>query len=446
MKRLWIALGGLLLSVVSGYSLYYFSLSAGAAVRRELSAICPEDWTAEDFRLIGTQAQSQETIAIYRINCFDGDSSISRARRSFLGYEVLERKSLGWRSPELGSHLEVLPEFSQEYVEYGTVNRENQQSDRPPMIYGEILSPDVTAIEVIFDTGESLRQENKDSVFAIASPEATEVREIRALGENGRILQQDSNQLPTVDNNFTYVPVAPSPEDIVRHSYFSGDLCPNREIRQKAQVLGDFRILHAVQYPPYQQVVFFRLLCRTDSRAIQSAVIGMETVEQRNASWQQVEAPYFEHPINYDFKSLVRRGNVWRGFSYSPLLSFSAPFLSEGETLRSTSLMTSNKTQDGNSTFYFGSTFECRNPLRNPSVPAATAADESYTFYAGSTFEYRNLFAPAEAVAVEVTFGTGETLKDQVINGIFSVMLPKNAGVCQVKFLGSDGRVLAELS
>lgn len=444
MKRLLIALGSLL-SIVSGYSLHYFSLDVGAAVRRELSTICPQDWTAKDFHLVGTQTQSQKTIAVYRINCFDGDSNISQARKSFLGYEVLEHRGLRWRSPQPGSHLEVLPEFSQEYIEYGTVNRENQQS-RPALIYGEILSPDVAAIEVTFDTGESLRQENKDRVFAIASLEATEVREIKVIGENGQTLQQDSNRLPTVDNNFTYVPVAPSPEEIVRHSYFSGDLCPNRAIRQKVQVLGDFRILRAVQYPPYQQVVFFRLLCRTDGRAIQSALIGMETVEQRNASWQQVEAPYFDYPINYDFKSLVRQGNVWRGFIYSPLLNFSAPFLSEGETLRSTSLMTSNKAQDGNSTFYFGSTFECSNPLRDSLTPAATTADESYTFYAGSTFEYRDLFAPAEAVAVEVTFGTGETLRDQVVNGIFNVMLPKNTGVCQVKFLGSDGRVLAEQS
>jgi hypothetical protein len=157
MKRLSIALSVLLLSVVSGYSLHYFSLSARAAVRRELSTICPENWKAEDFHLVGTQTQSQETVAVYRINCFDGNGS-SRARRSFLGYEVLERKGLGWRSPEPGSHLEVLPEFSQEYVEYGTVNRENQQSDRPALIHGEILNPGVTAIEAVFDTGESLRQ------------------------------------------------------------------------------------------------------------------------------------------------------------------------------------------------------------------------------------------------------------------------------------------------
>ncbi|MBD1871523.1 hypothetical protein H6F95_30320 [Cyanobacteria bacterium FACHB-471] len=445
MKRLWIALGGLLLSVVSGYSLYYFSLSARAVVRRELSTICPEDWTAKDFHLIGTQTQSQETIAIYRLNCFDGDSRISRARRSFLGYEVLERKGLGWRSPELGSHLEVLPEFSQEYVEYGTVNRENQQSDRPAMIYGEILSPDVTAIEVIFDTGESLRQENKDGVFAIASPEATEVREIRVLGENGQILQRDTNRLPTVYTDAQYyVPVAPSSEDIIRHSYFSGNLCLEQGV-QEASVLGDFRILRTLQPSPNKKVVFFKLLCRSDDRAIQSALIGMKTVDQRNLRWWPSEVTYSKHSIDYDANSPAQQSNVWIGASYIPFLNFHAPFLFEGKTLSSNSFTSETTitmtTPEEGYTFYFGSRFGCR----DLSPPAEVSADENYSFYSGSTFEYRDLFAPDESNAVEVTFSTGETLQDQIVNGFFSVMLPKNAGVCQVKFLGSDGRVLAEL-
>lgn len=413
MKRLLIALSSLLLSVVSGYSLYYFSLSAGAAVRRELSAICPENWTTKDFRLVGTQTQSQKTIAVYRVNCFDAGDY----RKSFLGYETLERRGLGWRSLEPGSHLEVLPEFTQGYVEYGTVNHENQH-DRLAMIYGEILGSEVTAIEVDFDTGESWRQETKDGVFAIASPEATKVLEIRVLSENGQILQQDSNRLPMVydEDGFS---VAPSPEDAIRHSYLSHwSPCSNREIRHEVQVLGDFRVLRTVQYSPDAQMVFFRLLCRTHGRAIESALIGIKTVQQEK----------------------VQQRDFWRDVTYFPLFIVDAPFSFAGEILDGRSVWSTQKSEDTRNkshyTFYFGDAFGCG----DSSVRAEAAANESYTFYtfySGSTFQFRDLFAPAEATAVEVTFSTGETLRDEIVNGIFSVGLPKDAQVCHVKFLRS---------
>jgi hypothetical protein len=186
-------------------------------------------------------------------------------------------------------------------------------------------------------------------MFAIASPEATEVREIRVIGEDGQVLQQDSNELPTVYNDAEFhLPVAPSPEDAIRHSHLSGSgPCPNREIRQKVQVLGDFRVLRTVQYSPDKQLVFFRLLCRTHGGAIQSALIGIEPVEQKNLRWQQAEVVYSEQSVNFDIDySQVRQGNVWRAATYFPLLSFDAPFPSDGGTLSSIPLSGTLETGD----------------------------------------------------------------------------------------------------
>ena len=186
MKRLAIALVGLLLCGASGYSLNRFVLSAQASVRRKLSHICPQQTVPEDFHILGTREWSKRLIVVYKVNCRNDHSSPYNG--NLLGHQVVERKGIGWQAVGGGDRIGLLPQLPPgEIVQYGITRKHRGRGARPTVVYGEILTAQVAAVEVTFDNGKTLRDEGKDGMFAMALPETVGVHEVKGLNANGQI-------------------------------------------------------------------------------------------------------------------------------------------------------------------------------------------------------------------------------------------------------------------
>jgi hypothetical protein len=90
---------------------------------------------------------------------------------------------------------------TKQLVEYGisrsaSVNRSSPPGERYTILYGRVLQPQVAAIEATFDNGKILRGRSSNGVFALLSAGATGVCELRLLGSDNQILQQDNLVAP----------------------------------------------------------------------------------------------------------------------------------------------------------------------------------------------------------------------------------------------------------
>jgi hypothetical protein len=405
-NKLVFALVGVLLCATAGYSLNRFILSPEDVVRRNLGNICPQNTVAEDFHVLNTRKWSARKIVVYRVNC-RSENVIPVKNRNFLGHQVVVRKGLGWQASGSGDRLEVLPQPPGELVHYGIgLNQKNVGGDRHTVIYGEVLKPKVAAVEATFDNGRTLRDEGKDGILAMVLPEAVEVREIRVLGADGQILQRDSTSSPTIYVDQFFFPFAPSPEDAVRHWEILHPSC-SQPYAPEATVLGDFRIVRTIKYSQ-RVIVFYRQICRNAEKSISQASLYAEEVIHENTVWRHAKVSRSATKISYDASPVEHKGRVWRA-AVSILAADYLPEVSPTGLVAYSSLST-------------------------------TATKDEY-----ANLNYTSIFGRAlssEVVAVEATFSTGQTLRDQVTNGVFGMMLPRAAKICEVRILGANGQVL----
>jgi hypothetical protein len=408
-SKLAVALVGLALCATAGYSLNRFILSPEAVVRRDLGNICPQNTDAEDFHILSTRKWSARKIVVYRVNC-RSENIIPIKNRNLLGHQVVVRKGISWQAAGSGDHLEVLPQLPGELVQYGIgYNKKNAGGDRHAVIYGEILTPKVAAVEATFDNGKTLRDEGKDGILTMALPDAVEVREVRVLGADSQVLQRDSTSPPTVYVDKLLLPVAPSLEDAVRHSAFTfPEPTGSQSCAPEAMVLGDFRILRIIKYSQ-RVVVFYRQICRDAAKSISQASLYAVVITHENTVWRQAKVSRSARQTSYAISSVEHEGRVWQASLHTLVASYLP------EELPPTGLVAY-------------------------SSHSSTAAEDKYAY-----LNYTSIFGRAlssEVVAVEATFSTGQTLRDQVTDGVFGIVLPRAAKICEVRIMGANGQVL----
>lgn len=90
------------------------------------------------------------------------------------GWYVLSAQSVG-KSP--------LPDL----VLYAVDRKDGDQ-----LAYGQILSADVAAVDVLFTNGETRRDAGTNGGFAILFPQGRQFAELRVIGQQGEILQKYS--------------------------------------------------------------------------------------------------------------------------------------------------------------------------------------------------------------------------------------------------------------
>ncbi len=112
------------------------------------------------------------------------------------GYGVMKRQPWGlwWATPEGASVIFQVPESASApplvaYVHYGPL----QQTGMPLLLWGQVRSPDITAVTATLSNGQTLRDEVVNGLFSFVVPTPTlglAVEELQVMGQDNQILQR----------------------------------------------------------------------------------------------------------------------------------------------------------------------------------------------------------------------------------------------------------------
>lgn len=139
---------------------------------------------ALDRRVLGMrQTPEGEVVVIYTYRIPPrGDESGS----FFTGVSAYRRTPTGaWEQSGGGGAGSSRPPAPDQLLDYFTV----EGSTTSTAIYGQVLSPDVSAVEGALSSGDTLRDEAGDRAFAIFTPAGVKVCRLKALGANGEVLR-----------------------------------------------------------------------------------------------------------------------------------------------------------------------------------------------------------------------------------------------------------------
>lgn len=58
------------------------------------------------------------------------------------------------------------------------------------IVFGRALTPEVASVEATFDTDQNMQENIANGAFIVIASKASQLRELRVIGQNGQILQQ----------------------------------------------------------------------------------------------------------------------------------------------------------------------------------------------------------------------------------------------------------------
>ena len=90
-----------------------------------------------------------------------------------------------------GTRQQVDPSLGAKLVSYATGSVESGNgAERFALVHGKVLAPQkVSAVEVVFDNGRTVRRDTERAVFAVAGRGATDIRHLRVLDGEGTVLE-----------------------------------------------------------------------------------------------------------------------------------------------------------------------------------------------------------------------------------------------------------------
>lgn len=171
-----------------------------AVVPKELihqTIACPQGSRAkvDKLQVLGTQYWSDGVVLLYSGLC--PSEKRPKSRQRVFGHKVIKRVGFDWKVSGSDSYRSEAPKSaSNRLLHFGTHRWKDANGDRYAILYGQILSPKVMAIEATFDNGRVLRESGQNGTFALVAPKATAVCEIRLLGADEQILQQKNLAMP----------------------------------------------------------------------------------------------------------------------------------------------------------------------------------------------------------------------------------------------------------
>lgn len=214
MKRsLSLLLGLVALATVGG--LYKVITNAPIQVVQD-SVLCPTSNTtteAQEIEVLGTYHWEKGVIVLYSALCPTASGKASLQR--IFGHEVVKRDGLNWQVSSRDSYsinssqgsAEKLIEYrisqstrptSSPQTTFRVFSSRNQsQGDRYTLVYGQILSPQVAAIEATFDNGQVVRASGDAKTFALLSANSSRICELRIFGKDNQILRKEDLAPPS---------------------------------------------------------------------------------------------------------------------------------------------------------------------------------------------------------------------------------------------------------
>lgn len=140
-----------------------------------------ESFQLQDVQILFTRSINQGTLLVYNFRATEGSSI-----HTGTGYIVAKQTLLspGWIVEESGTGIIYQPPPLIAYSS-GPMNAPGNT-----LVFGRSFSPNVKAVEVVFDTGTIMRDVIVNQGFAIVVPERTNVQELRVLGPNDEVLKR----------------------------------------------------------------------------------------------------------------------------------------------------------------------------------------------------------------------------------------------------------------
>lgn len=197
MKRLLAGLLGFTALTIVGGAISGYAIAVLSAPHKELiyqKISCPGERRAktEDLKVLSTHKWSQGVVVLYSATC---PAEAKESKQRVFGHRVFKQTGMNWSVSGTSSYaIETSPTASQRLVDYGM--SKSSQGEPYTVLYGQVLSPRVTAIEATFDNGKVLRDVSTNGVFAIVAAQASAVCEVRVLGSDNQILRQEDLVMP----------------------------------------------------------------------------------------------------------------------------------------------------------------------------------------------------------------------------------------------------------
>ena len=173
-----------------GWTVALLAATPEEALRRPFSCPGQPQVEARNVQVLTTRKWSKGILAIYRGNCLTRDKQASG--QQVLSYRVMKQTGVEWQLGSSSGYF-IAAEKSKpvSLIDCGIGYTTGKRNDRQTILYGQVLSPQVSAVEVTFNNGKSLRDESLDGLFALVAPGATGICDIRVFGYDNQILQRN---------------------------------------------------------------------------------------------------------------------------------------------------------------------------------------------------------------------------------------------------------------
>ncbi|MCY7322832.1 MAG: hypothetical protein LH660_13770 [Phormidesmis sp. CAN_BIN36] len=176
--------------MTTGWAVALVAATPDEALRRPF--LCPgqPEVEAKNIQVLTTRKWSRGILALYRGSCLSEAKQASDQK--VLSYRVMKQTGVEWRLSSSSSYFMTAEKSKPvSLIEYGVGHTVGKGTDRQTILYGQVLSPQVSAVEVTFNNGKSLRDESPDGLFALVAPGATGICDIRVFGYDNQILQRN---------------------------------------------------------------------------------------------------------------------------------------------------------------------------------------------------------------------------------------------------------------
>lgn len=194
MNRRWLGgLLGLFCITAVGYTVSIVAATPEEMLRRPFSCPTALSTEAHDFQVLTVRKWAQGIVALYRGQCA---AIAGKDAKALLSYRVVKRSGMEWQLSSTGSYPSRAREKSKQsserkLIEYSVDRNSPKAKERHAVFYGEVLSPNVAAVEVTFNNGKVLRDTGLDGMLLLVASGATGVCDVRVLGVDNQILQRD---------------------------------------------------------------------------------------------------------------------------------------------------------------------------------------------------------------------------------------------------------------
>jgi len=194
MKRSHTFLIGLVSLASIGGTLMLLKPTPAQVIHQNVSCPTTGATDAKDVQVLSTHRWAKGMIVLYSALC--AENAKGKLQRVF-GHQVVKREGMNWQVSSSDSYSISNPkQASERLIEYGVSQAKETGGDRYTILYGQFLTPKVSAVEVTFDNGQVLRDDGKSKAFALISSGAASVCELRILGPDNQLLRRENLSRP----------------------------------------------------------------------------------------------------------------------------------------------------------------------------------------------------------------------------------------------------------